>query len=129
MDVQLKVVDSRAWMLLSSRDHRHIWEFMGFNVLQKHTEKDTVRKSGAAYALAVQALLQKIPQEQLAAWEAKYVALLQSEATADKGDITKALAQAVGDLALAEKADPQFKNESDLVISKITSYSSAGISF
>src|SRR5207247_7869658 len=83
---------------------------------------DTVRKSGAAYAQAVQALLQKIPQEQLITWEAKYVSLLQSDTTADKGGFTKTLSQAVSDLAgLAEKADPQFKAASDVVISRMSS--------
>jgi hypothetical protein len=85
--------------------------------------KETVSKSGAAYALAVQLLLQKIPLPQLLAWEAKYVSLLQSDATADKGSFTKALSQAVAELAdLAETADPQFKSASDLVITKMSSY-------
>jgi hypothetical protein len=85
--------------------------------------KDTVRSAGAAYAQAVQALLQKIPPEQLTDWEAKYVSLLQSDATADGGGFTKALSQAVSDLAaLAQKADPQFKTASDLVITKMSSY-------
>jgi hypothetical protein len=85
--------------------------------------KDTVRNAGAAYTLAVQALLEKIPQAQLINWEAKYVSLLQSDATADNGGLTKALSQAVSDLAdLAQKADPQFKAASDLVITKMTSY-------
>jgi hypothetical protein len=84
---------------------------------------DTVRKSGAAYAQAVQALLKKIPEEQLATWEAKYVTVLQSDATADRGSFTKALSQAVSDLAdLAQRADPQFKAASDLVITKMSSY-------
>lgn len=84
---------------------------------------DTVKKSGAAYAQAVQALLQKIPQEQLATWEAKYIAVLKSDETADKGGFTRALAQAVSDLAdLAQKADPQFKTASDLVTTKMSSY-------
>jgi len=85
--------------------------------------KDTVRTAGAAYALAVQTLLQKIPQAQLTNWEAKYVSLLQSGETADSGGFTKALSQAVSDLAdLAQKADPQFKTTSDLVITKMSSY-------
>ena len=84
---------------------------------------DTVGKSGAEYALAVQTLLQKIPLDQLNAWEAKYVALLQSDSTAGKGDFARALSQAVSELAdLAQRADPQFKNESDLVITKMSSY-------
>jgi hypothetical protein len=84
---------------------------------------DTVGKSGADYALAVQTLLQQIPTEQLATWEAKYVTVLQSDATADKGGFTKALSQAVSDLVdLAQKADPQFKAKSDLVITKMSSY-------
>jgi hypothetical protein len=84
---------------------------------------DTVRKSGTAYAQAVQALLQKIPQEQLTTWEAKYVALLRGDATADKGGFTKALSQAVSDLAgLAQRADPQFKAASDVVVSRMSSY-------
>lgn len=84
---------------------------------------DTVRKAGQAYASAVQTLLQKIPQDQLTNWQAKYVSLLQSDATADNGSFTKALSQAVSDLAaLAEKADPNFKSESDLVIAKMSSY-------
>ena len=84
---------------------------------------DTVKTSGKAYVNAVQNLLQKIPLEQRVAWEAKYVALLQSDATADKAGFTKALAQAVSELAdLGQKADPQFKSASDLVISKMSSY-------
>ena len=84
---------------------------------------ETVGKSGAAYALAVQTLLQQIPTEQLATWEAKYVTVLQSDATADKGGFTKALSQAVSDLVdLAQKADPQFKATSNLVITKMSSY-------
>jgi hypothetical protein len=85
--------------------------------------KDTVKNAGAAYAQAVQNLLQKIPQEQLTNWEAKYVSLLQSDATGDNGGFTKALSQAVSDLAdLAQRADPQFKGASDLVITKMSSY-------
>ena len=85
--------------------------------------KDTVRTAGAAYALAVQTLLEKIPQAQLTNWEAHYISLLQSDSTADNGGFTKALSQAVSDLAdLAQKADPQFKGASDLVITKMSSY-------
>jgi hypothetical protein len=84
---------------------------------------DTVQKLGADYAQAVQALLQKIPEEQLLAWQGNYIRVLQSDATADKGSYTKALAQAVIDLAdLAEKTDPQFKAASDTVITKMSSY-------
>ena len=84
---------------------------------------DTVRQSGAEYATAVQQLLQKFPADQLIAWQAKYVALLQSDETADKGDFTKALSQAVSELAdLAQKVDPQFKTRSDLVLTKMSSY-------
>ncbi len=84
---------------------------------------DTIRKAGQAYAVAVQTLLLKIPQDQLSTWQAKYVSLLRSDATADKGEFTKALSGAVEDLAaLAEKADPNFKSESDLVIAKMSSY-------
>jgi hypothetical protein len=83
----------------------------------------TFNAKGAEYAKAVNALLQKIPPEQLITWEAKYVSLLQSDATADNGGFTKALSQAVSDLAdLAQKADPGFKASSDLVISKMSSY-------
>jgi hypothetical protein len=84
---------------------------------------ETVTKAATAYAQAVQALLQKVPLDQVNAWEAKYVSLLQSDVTADKGDFTKALSQAVSDLAdLAQKADPEIKTKSDLVISKMSSY-------
>jgi hypothetical protein len=83
----------------------------------------TVTNAGAAYALAVQSLLGKIPEQQLTNWQAKYVALLQSDATADPGEFTKALSQAVKDLAdLAQKADPQFKAASDLVVTRMSSY-------
>lgn len=84
---------------------------------------DTVRSAGVGYAEAVQALLNKIPTPQLEVWQAKYVALLTSDQTADKGEFTKALAQAVSDLAdLAKKADPQFKTASDLVVTRMSSY-------
>jgi hypothetical protein len=83
----------------------------------------TVSTMGVSYATAVQTLLSKIPAVQLANWQTKYVALLQSDATADKGAFTKALTQAVSELAdLAEKADPQFKTESDLVMTSMSSY-------
>ncbi len=83
----------------------------------------TVVNAGVGYATAVQALLQKIPPPQLAAWEAKYISLLLSDATADKGEFTKVLSQAVSELAdLAKKADPQFKTASDLVITRMSSY-------
>lgn len=84
---------------------------------------DTVASAGAAYAQAVQALLQKIPAQQLDAWEAKYISLLLSDATADHGEFVKTLSQAVADLAdLAEKADPQFKTAADLVVTRMSSY-------
>jgi hypothetical protein len=84
---------------------------------------DTVNKSGTAYALAVNELVRKIPQEQMDTWMEKYVIALRSDATADKGSFTKALSQAVSDLAdLAQKADPQFKAASDLVVKNMSSY-------
>jgi len=79
--------------------------------------------AGVAYAQSVNTLLHKIPQQQQDAWVAKYVAVFLSDATADHGEFTKALSQAVSDLAdLAQKADPQFKTTSDLVVTRMSSY-------
>jgi hypothetical protein len=84
---------------------------------------DTVVKAGVAYASAVNTMLSKIPLQALNNWEAKYIGMLQDDKTAERAEYIKALSDAVRELAdLAEKADPQFKSTSDLVIARMSSY-------
>src|SRR6267142_72708 len=83
----------------------------------------TVKKLGDDYLDAVDTLLDKIPADKLTDWTAKYVTLLRSDQTADKGAFTKALSDAVKDLAdLAQKADPQFKAAADKVVTNMSAY-------
>jgi hypothetical protein len=83
----------------------------------------SVRKLGDDYLDAIDTLLDKIPADKLGDWTAKYVVLLRSDQTADKGAFTKALSDAVKDLAdLAQKADPQFKAASDKVVANMSAY-------
>src|SRR5579864_851720 len=84
---------------------------------------DTVRNLGNNYLLALDDLLGDIPPDKLADWMAKYVALLRSDQTADRGALIKALSDAVKELAdLALKANPQFKADSDKVVTNMSAY-------
>jgi hypothetical protein len=82
-----------------------------------------IRKLGDDYIDAVDGLLDKIPRDKLADWTAKYVTLLRSDQTGDRGAFIKALSDAVKELAdLAQKADPQFKASSDKVVTNMSAY-------
>jgi hypothetical protein len=88
---------------------------------------ETVGKTAAAYGKSVNQfvtdLMTKIPSDDLTAWQNRYVDRLRSPEAADQGGLTKVLSDAVRDLAaLAEKADPQIKQASDLVVANMSSY-------